>query len=209
MQQPLAIDRDAAMKLSKAARERVHDSLEEFFRQPDCRKGEWTKELRARGGILLSLLGAACGIRSEEMRGEQSGGDGFDVPRAYVMAASGDSNRAQEMTPDQFAEGVRRAMRECRRFPSYGLLRDLAHGRDVTGYPGGMLNGQDTPAKATVHPRWEEIAQRWERENRAAGLSVREVTTAERGLARVREFQKLMDETFTVGEWPAEEPRNG
>lgn len=202
--QQLEIDNATLAKLAKAARDRAHDSVEDFFRHPDCRKGEWSNELRARAGIMLSLVGAAFGIKSEQMRGEGEHGDGFDTARAYVVAAAGDKTRAPELTPSQFAEGVRRVFRECRTFPSYGLLRDLAHGRDVTGYPGGMLKGQEDPTQPEIHPRWADLAKRWARENRAMDAGHRGITTREVGIARAREFQKLMGETFTVGDWPAE-----
>lgn len=200
----LALDKQALANMAKAARDRAAESIEAMFRHPDARKGLWTDEMRSRAEVCLTLLGAAFGIKGEVMRGE-NGGDGFDVPRAYVVAAAGDKHRSAELSPSQFAEGMRAAMRECRKFPSYGLLRDLARGKDVTGYAGGMLRGQDDPPSPVIHARWEALAREWDGENRLADRSNRGVTTREVGRQRVRQFLELMGETFTVGDWPAEE----
>ncbi len=170
--------------------------------------GAVVPDLREQLEGLICKLGVCFGIRPSEMRGED--GDGFDTARAYVVAwldLAREPKYRSALKPQQLTHACRRALRECKRFPSYGLLVSLGRGEDVTGYPGGVLKGDDPAPQREVHADFEALARKWEKDSRQRGLRPSESTPPDVARERLREFQALMARRFRMGEAPPPTPQ--
>jgi hypothetical protein len=106
--------------------------------------------------VLITLMGAVFGVRSAEMRGDERastsvGRIGLARQLAYAwsprVVVDGCLVGGRGLRPHAIVSGLRRAVEICQDFPTEGLLAELILGGDARNYPGGMLKGQERPAR--------------------------------------------------------------
>lgn len=189
--------------MGSIAEQMLLDACDRIEAMPDYRDERYSEDLKDRLAGAVAMLGASLGVPASDVRDDH----GFDVAKAFVVAAAGDKHRAPSLTPSQFLHGIKRAVRECRRFPTFGLLCELARGRDVSGFPGDYLRDAEPTAAPEIAPEFEALARRWEKDSRERGLRPNQDTPRDIAMERLREFDDLMGRHFRMGEAPPPTPQ--